>query len=301
MKKYPLPFVFTLLILLANSLLIFSCRDMIEDMDSLSPETYDIKSLSMVTVKNGDKVYRINKYETTYLLWYEVTEWAEEHGFTFIQKAESGLTKNTGKPGRDAFFPATKIHPADLITWCNAFSAKNGLSYVYYLDSDKKNPVLHAQKLALASQKTDEKGTVVTDMEGNPLVTYDYSLKAVYSDTSAKGFRLPAKSEWQFAAQGGKSYGKTKFAGSDVLSEVASRGKLRFPGSYKENELGLYDMCGNVSEITLDSTDKWGAYGGHYANSMDNLFYVRGNITSLYGIVKNYPNMFGFRLCQTVE
>ena len=301
MKRNSLILVFRFLIISLTSLVCLlnvACRDMIEDMDNLSPQTYDIKSLSMISVKNGDKTYRLNQYETTYLLWYDVSEWAKENGFTFIQKAEAGLTKNSASPGRDAFFPATKIHPADLITWCNAYSAKNGLDYVYFLDSDKKNPILHSQDLAVASQKTD--GTVVTDTEGNVLETYDYSVKAVYANTSANGYRLPTKGEWQYAAQGGKKYGKTNFAGSDILSEVASLGKIRFPGSYKANELGFYDMCGNVSEITLDSSDKWGAYGGHYANSYDNLFYVRGNITSLYDIVKSYPNMFGFRLCQTV-
>ncbi|MBQ5471794.1 MAG: hypothetical protein IIT58_07310 [Treponema sp.] len=62
-------------------------------------------------------------------------------------------------------------------------------------------------------------------------------------------------------------------------------------------------MCGNVAEVTLDSngsSNTWGAYGGHYANTSDSLFYVRGNITSLYNIISNYPNMFGFRLCQTI-
>lgn len=283
--------------------LALSCRDMLADMDSLSPPSYDIKSLSMVDIKNGDKAYRLNQYETTYLLWYDVFLWAKENGFTFIQNAEAGLTKNTGEPGRTPYFPVTKIHPADLITWCNAYSAKKGLDYVYFTDSEKTNPVMRAQDIAESTQQTDTSGVPITDIEGNPLVTYNYSVKAVYCNTNANGYRLPSKSEWQYAAQGGKSYGKTKFAGSDVLKEVASLGKIRFSGCYKPNELGLYDMCGNVAEVTLDSSgssNTWGAYGGHYANTLDSLFYVRGNINSLYGIISNYPNMFGFRLCQTI-
>ena len=269
-----------------------SCRDMIADMDALSPDSYDIQSLSMIKVDNKEKSFRLNQYETTYLLWYDVLVWAKSHGFSFIQDAEAGLTGNSGKPGCTAFFPVTKIHPADLIAWCNAYSAKEGLAYVYFSDSAKTHPVFRAQDIADSSQKADE--------GGNAVVTYNYSVKTVYADESANGYRLPSKSEWQYAAQGGKSYGSTKFAGSDVLSEVASLGKIRFSGCYKPNELGLYDMCGNVSEITLDSSGTWGAYGGHYANTLDNLFYVRGNITSLYPIVQSYPNMFGFRLCQTM-
>ena len=304
MKKhcflYILIKVFSLSIL---CLLAFSCRDMISDMEELSPETNEIKSLSMVEVTKGSTTYRLNQYETTYLLWYDVFEWGKEHGFSFIQKAEAGLTHNSEEPGSTAFFPVTKIHPADLITWCNAYSAKKGLAFVYFSDSEKTKPVMHAQDIADSTQQTDDYGVPLTDMNGKILVTYNFSVKAVYSKTEAKGYRLPSKSEWQYAAQGGKNYGITNYAGSNDLSEVASLGKIRIPGSYKPNELGLFDMSGNVAEITLDSSgssNTWGAYGGHYANTQNNFFYVRGNIESLYHIVSSYPNMFGFRLCQTV-
>jgi formylglycine-generating enzyme required for sulfatase activity len=71
----------------------------------------------------------------------------------------------------------------------------------------------------------------------------------------ANGYRVPTSAEWGWAARGGKLSKGYKYPGSNNLDEVAWYGnnyekieKSRPVGQKKPNELGIYDMFGNVSE-----------------------------------------------------
>ena len=66
-------------------------------------------------------------------------------------------------------------------------------------------------------------------------------------------FSFPTELEWEYAAKGGTASKELKFAGSDSIDEVAwyrgnSKETTHPVGQKKPNELGLYDMCGNVWE-----------------------------------------------------
>lgn len=72
-------------------------------------------------------------------------------------------------------------------------------------------------------------------------------------------FRLPIEAEWEYAARGGNRSNGYNYAGSDDSFEVAwiREDSLHPVGVLKPNELGLYDMSGNVFELC---DDKYGFY-----------------------------------------
>lgn len=86
--------------------------------------------------------------------------------------------------------------------------------------------------------------------------------KSVSCDWSKRGYRLPTESEWEYVALGGNLSQAHAYAGSDEAGEVAwymgnSGGMTHEVGTKKANELGLYDLCGNVWEWCWDWYDKY--------------------------------------------
>ena len=91
----------------------------------------------------------------------------------------------------------------------------------------------------------------------------------ILNKLSGKKYRLPTEAEWEYAARGGKYSKGYKYSGSDNITKVAicksnsipadgSRGYSRHAvGLLAPNELGLYDMSGNMWELCSDA---WQCY-----------------------------------------
>jgi len=144
--------------------------------------------------------------------------------------------------------PVINVSWFNAIEYCNWLSEKEGLSKVY-----------------------DNKGTLL-GKDGR--VTTDPSKVA--------GYRLPTEAEWEYAARGGNKSKGYKYAGSDTVSDVAwyyenSGDKTQEVGKKAPNELGLYDMSGNVWEWCSD------LYGSYSSPAQINRYNTSGSGRVLRG------------------
>ncbi len=139
------------------------------------------------------------------------------------------------------------------------------------------------------------------------------------NEKTGRKYRLPSEAEWEFVARGGTQSKGYKYAGSNDLDEVAwysgnSGPKTHPVGQKKANELGLFDMSGNVWEWCEDhwhenykgAPDDGSAWlsGGNasYRVLRGGAWYNLGNNSRVSRRNSNNPNdwyyNYGFRLSQ---
>lgn len=197
-----------------------------------------------VLVKGGNFVNTNSSYYGTdmkisdfYIGKYEVSqkEWTEVMG-----------SNPSGFPGDD--LPVEMVSWYDCIEYCNKRSELEGFEPYYNIDKDHADP-------ESISEYDDVRWTVTT----NP---------------NANGYRLPTDAEWEYAASGGQKSNNYVYSGSNDEEEVAwywrnagdeflegdwawisienNKNRTQTIGSKKANELGLYNMAGNVREWCFD-------------------------------------------------
>ena len=220
------------------------------------------------TVENGnitvDKDFYIGKYEVTQAEWQAVMG--------------NNPSSSAGNPNN----PVENLRWYDTIVFCNKKSIAEGLTPVYSI-SGSTNP--------------DSWGTVPT--------INNSTWNAVTVNSSANGYRLPTDAEWEYAARGGAGGTATTYAGSNNIEEVAwyyynSGGKTHQVGTKSANELGIYDMSGNVWEWCWD----WHPEHEGSDRVLRGGSWKYGDHTCLVGYRYNYlpdnrRNLIGFRLARS--
>lgn len=178
-----------------------------------------------VTLSN----FYIGKYEVTQKEWVEV-----------MGSNPSGFNGDN--------LPVEMVSWYDAVEYCNQRSIQEGLEPYYSIDKNKKDPN--------NKNANDNIKWTVTINEG------------------ANGYRLPTEAEWEYAAGGGQLSNGYAYSGSNNADEVAwywrnagdkplsgdwnwpiiesNHNQTKSIGTQKPNELGIYDMSGNVREWCWD-------------------------------------------------
>lgn len=157
-------------------------------------------------------------------------------------------------------FPKHKVYVSDFYLGKYEITNQQFCNYLntLKLTNEQVKNRINIEKRDCYIKYKDGKCIIIKGYEKYPVVYISWG--AAQEFCKAKGGRLPTEAEWEYAAKGGQKSSGYIYSGSNNVYDVAvifsDFRPVQEIGTLKPNELGIYDMSGNVAEYCQDWYDE---------------------------------------------
>jgi formylglycine-generating enzyme required for sulfatase activity len=233
-----------------------------------------VSTINMVKVEGGSFMMGSNAGGSNVKPVHQVTVSSFHIGkYEVTQKEWQKVMGNNPSNWKGDYLPVEQVSWYDAVDYCNKRSLKEGLK-----------------------------------------TCYSGSGSNINCDWTANGYRLPTEAEWEYAARGGKQSKGYTYSGLNDIGAVAwydvnSGSKTHTVGGKLPNELGIYDLSGNVWEWNWDiygdypggaQNNPHGVISGSYRVRRGGSWYDDANYCTVsyrnYNVATSSSSNVGFRL-----